>query len=80
MPQILNPDSHDQADHNDAPLLRWSAGASIAPAMNRRAFVTGLGAVLAAPLAAEEQQPSNIGSACSRSVTRLPRQTEQGCA
>jgi len=55
-------------------------GASIAPAMNRRAFVTGLGAVLAAPLAAEEQQPSNIGSACSRSVTRLPRQTEQGCA
>ena len=29
-------------------------------AMNRRAFVTGLGAVLAAPLAAEAQQPKKV--------------------
>ena len=35
-------------------------GASIAPAMNRRAFVTGLGAVLAVPLGAEAQQRPNI--------------------
>jgi len=31
-------------------------GAGIAPPMNRRAFVTGLGAVLAAPVAAEAQE------------------------
>jgi putative tryptophan/tyrosine transport system substrate-binding protein len=35
-------------------------GASIAPAMNRRAFVTGLGAVLAAPLLAEAQQAGRV--------------------
>ena len=28
--------------------------------MNRRAFVTGLGAVLATPLAAEAQQPTKV--------------------
>jgi hypothetical protein len=28
--------------------------------MNRRAFVTGLGAILTAPLAAEAQQPMRI--------------------
>jgi putative ABC transport system substrate-binding protein len=31
---------------------------TIAPTMNRRAFITGLGAMLAAPLAARAQQPS----------------------
>jgi putative ABC transport system substrate-binding protein len=35
-------------------------GASIAPAMNRRAFVTGLGAALAAPLAAKAQQSDKV--------------------
>jgi len=34
-------------------LPRLMPGASIAPSMDRRAFVTGLGAVLAAPLGAE---------------------------
>src|SRR5262249_36452489 len=37
-----------------------SSGASIAPTMKRRAFVTGLGAVLAAPLAVGAQQAGRI--------------------
>src|SRR5262249_37536976 len=37
-----------------------SSGASIAPPMNRRAFVTGLGAVLAAPRAAGAQQAGEV--------------------
>src|SRR5215469_1516589 len=38
--------------------------------MNRRAFVTGLGAVLAAPLAAEAQRP---GGSTQRPGGKLPR-------
>src|SRR5215470_17265124 len=41
-----------------------------ARAMNRRAFVTGLGAVLAAPLAAEAQRP---GGSTQRPGGKLPR-------
>src|SRR5262249_558833 len=40
------------------PLASW--GDSIAPAMNRRAFVTGLGAVLATPLAVEAQTSPTV--------------------
>src|SRR5262249_5611207 len=40
----------------DGTLFVLPMGASIAPPMNRRAFVTGLGAVLAAPVAAEAQE------------------------
>ena len=37
-----------------------ASGASIAPTMNRRAFFTGLGAVLAAPLGAQAQQAGKV--------------------
>ena len=37
-----------------------SSGASIAPPMNRRAFVTGLGTALAAPLVADAQQTAKV--------------------
>ena len=35
-------------------------GASIAPRMNRRTFITGLGAVLAAPLGTDAQQAGKV--------------------
>jgi hypothetical protein len=37
-----------------------SPGASIPPPMNRRAFVTGLGALLAAPIRAWAQRPTKV--------------------
>jgi hypothetical protein len=41
-------------------LPRRSLGGSLPPRMNRRAFVVGLGAVLAVPLAAEAQQTRTV--------------------
>jgi ABC-type sugar transport system substrate-binding protein len=56
---------------------RWRT--SIPPKMNRRAFVTGLGAVLAAPLALEAQQPGKvyrIGYLAHISDSSMPRLME----
>jgi hypothetical protein len=67
-----NPANHGDSDHESGwnkghhlfrLLPTYSSGASIPPAMNRRAFVTGLGAVLAAPLRVGAQQAPELKTA-----------------